>query len=97
MSKLAVKSRAPILQKSNRNPYNEAYRMNKEEKMENLMGMMLFLQIVISIQIMLVGKKLLQRLDGLEKKLTDGWKAETEQTEAEEKQFENPQAIEPLF
>jgi len=39
--------------------------------MEVLLGMMLLLQIVISIQIMLVGKQVLQRIAGLEMKLSD--------------------------
>ncbi len=51
--------------------------------MELLIGIMLFLQIVISIQIMLVGKQMLQRIAGLEMKMTGacGLKMETDRTD----------------
>lgn len=51
--------------------------------MELLIGMMLLLQIVISIQIMLVGKQMLQRISGLEAEMIGacGVKEETDWTD----------------
>ena len=52
--------------------------------MEILSGMIVLLQVVISIQIMLVGKRVLQRIDALETKMTYTGKKDEETMQEEE-------------
>jgi len=61
--------------------------------MEVLLGMMLLLQTVISIQIMLVGKQVLQRIAGLEMKLPDASKAEEEMNRQDGQLFEQEKPV----
>ena len=61
--------------------------------MEVLLGMMLLLQIVISIQIMLVGKQVLQRIAVLESKLPDTPKTEKEKIQQDGPLFEQEEIV----
>ena len=61
--------------------------------MEVLLGMMLLLQTVISIQIMLVGKQMLQRIAGLEMKLPDASKTEEEMHRQDGQFFEQEKPV----
>ena len=60
--------------------------------MEYIWVVLLLLQIVISIQIMLTGKKVLQRIEELEAKISD-----VPEREDEMAQIENAQITEQIF
>lgn len=62
--------------------------------MEVLLGMMLLLQIVISIQLMLIGKQVLQRITALEMKMPDIPKKEEEMLQWEEMPLEQVKMVE---
>ena len=62
--------------------------------MEAIIGMMLFLQILIVIQIMLMGKQVLQRITEIEKKLSDLQKIEKEKLSEEEPLFIQEKSME---
>ena len=62
--------------------------------MEAIMGMMLFLQILIVIQIMLMGKQVLQRMTEIEEKIPDIQKIEKEKTREDEPTFVQEKTME---